>query len=151
MWYLCNEFVNPTVQHYLMIFFSIYTTALVNLLGIANWSPEITYACVCFSLLWLILWKYWDLVVVVKQSLCIGRSNRLWDYRQELCTIERGRYWALCEGGQTLQQVIKRDCGIFIPGNSQLHVQPAVASLPGGWSGWSPGLLIRWQCDLHVV
>lgn len=108
-------------------FFSIYTTALVDLLGVANWSPESTYAYVYFSLLWLILWKYWDLVVVVKQSLCIGRSSHLWDYRQELCTTGRGRYWALWEGGRALEQVIKRDGGIFIPGNSQPRVQPAVA------------------------
>ena len=141
LWYLSNAFVSPTVQCCLN-FFSICTTTLTNLFGLANWSPESPYAYACFSHLWLILLNSCDLVVVVKQSMCLGRrSNHFQGYRQELHTTGRWRYQALCEGVQTLEQVVKTHSGIFIPGNSHPLSRPGAiccswpCSEPGGLEG----------------
>lgn len=81
-----------------------------------------------FTIIWLIPLKSWGLPVSVEQSMGIGRrSNYLWEYWQEFCTTGR-RCQGFGEGGQTLEQGVKRDSGILIPGNSQPLGQPAVAA-----------------------
>lgn len=112
-------------------------------------SCESTHTHVSFTMLWLIPLKSWGLPVFVKQSMCTRRrSKHLWDCWQELCTTGR-RYQALGEGGQTLEQGVKRDCGILIPGNRQPLGQLAVAA--PALKGQPPEMPIQQWCDLWVL